>query len=260
MPREFFAGGPNPVVLRIRNRLARVPPSRSRRRSTRVRDGRGRRTAGRCFLLRVGPKAVDRSKLHMGARIARRARAFSSLRVSTRFPFGLFVKSLEFDAAEPVLVYPLLQVYSHEPPDQRSKREVRRSARAFPRRRRALTGLREFVRGDADGPGALAAQRAEWPTRRRRTRRGNFRRGRGPAPDHVRDDPRAQVESRVSKAASEVVHHLDAGHRVGLRARAVRFAPAKRRGPSPRAPALPRPRLDRSRARPGRARPREVSA
>ena len=186
VPREFFAGGPNPIVLRI------------------------------------GPKAVvDRSYTWVPER--RGEQAFSSVRVATRFPFGLFVKSLEIDAAEPVLVYPVLQVYSHASPDPRSRRELH--DRPGPSRGGdALTGLRVFVRGDA-------AARIHW---RRSVRSGRLvvgeRDGESSAEIEVllQITPkmtRTQVESRVSKAASEVVHHLAEGHRVGLRTGAAQFAP-----------------------------------
>ncbi len=221
VPRELFAGGPNPVVLRIRNRLARVPAF-ALSVEDRLASGTGHTTAGRCFMLRIGPGAVvDRSYTWVPE--SRGEQAFSSLRVSTRFPFGLFVKSLEVDAVEPVLVYPVLQVYSHMPPDQLSKRELHdRPGRS--RGGDALTGLREFVRGDA-------AARVHW---RRSVRSGRLvvgeRDGETSAEVEVllqitSEMTRAQLESRVSKAASEVVHHLAAGHRVGLRARAARFAP-----------------------------------
>ncbi|MBY0400448.1 hypothetical protein K2X89_09155, partial [Myxococcota bacterium] len=35
------------------------------------------------------------------------------------------------------------------------------------------------------------------------------------------------LEGRISRAASEILHHLEAGHRVGLRTRSARFAPER---------------------------------
>ena len=220
-PREFFAGGPNPIVLRIRNRQARVAAF-ALSIEDRLATGTGHSAAGRCFILRIGPRAVvDRSYTWVPER--RGEQAFSSVRVSTRFPFGLFVKSLEIDAAEFVLVYPELQVYSHASPDQRSRRELH--DRPGPSRGGdALTGLRVFVRGDA-------AARVHW---RRSVRSGRLvvgeRDGETAAEIEVllQITPkmtRAQVESRISKATSEVVHHLAEGHRVGLRTGAAHYVP-----------------------------------
>lgn len=221
VPREIFAGGPNPVVLRIRNKHARVAAF-ALSVEDRLASETGPVAAGRCFLLRVGPRAViERSYTWVPER--RGEQAFASLRVSTRFPFGLFVKSLEIDAPESALVYPMLQVHAHPTPDQLSRREIHDRPGAS-RGGDALTGLRVFVRGDA-------AARVHW---RRSVRSGRLvvgeRDGETSAEIEVllQITPvmtRAQVESRVSKATSEVVHHLAEGHRVGLRTGAAHFIP-----------------------------------
>lgn len=229
LPREVFAGGPNPVGLRIRNRQRRVPAFAISL-EDRLADVDGSTAAGRCFVLRLGPDATierhyDWTPAHRGEH------AFESLRVSTRFPFGLFVKSLDLAAPARVLVYPAVQ-----PAPRRARPDPRHRLEAEDRAGRAAMGdavaaVREFVRGDS-------IARVHW---RRSLRTGRLvvgeREGETGAvvevllalPPTLAADA---VEARVSQAASEVVHHLDAGHRVGLYARRARFAPAS--GPAHR--------------------------
>lgn len=227
LPREVFAGASNPVRIRISNRQSRIaafalsvedrvaPPARRT-------DGTPP-AAGRCFVLRIGPdSAVDRSYSLVPER--RGEFEFASLRVSTRFPFGLFVKSVEIEAPETALVYPAItpiepgraSAGSREETDQRSGRSPVGDA---------LVGVREFVRGDRTA-------RVHW---RRSIRSGRLvvgeREGHTTAEVEIllllaRDMTPAAIEGRISRAASELVHHLDAGDRVGLRTRSVRFAPA----------------------------------
>ncbi len=227
LPREIFAGASNPVRIRIANRQPRVaafalsvedrlvPPTR--------RQGGALRAAGRCFVLRVGPGSiVDRSYSLVPER--RGELDFASLRVSTRFPFGLFVKSVEIEAPETALVYPALVPIgagraaggSRSDTDQRPGRSPVGDA---------LVGVREFVPGDR-------AARVHW---RRSVRSGRLvvgeREGQTAAEVEILllfsgDASPAANEERISIAASELVHHLEAGHRVGLRTRHVRFAPA----------------------------------
>ncbi len=232
VPREIFAGAPNPVLLRIRNRQTRVAAfalsiedrlATTSGRGPRGRAAGGRTTAGRSFVLRVGPGAVvDRSYAFVPER--RGAVELESLRVSTRFPFGLFVKSVDFEAREHLLVYPALVPIAHALDASGSRQETDdrpgRSAICD-----ALSGVREFVRGDSTA-------RVHW---RRSVKSGRLvvgeREGHTAAEVEIllllnAEMSRAAVEGRISKAASELVHHLDAGHRVGLRTRSARFAPA----------------------------------
>ena len=227
LPRELFAGASSPVRIRISNRQPRIaafalsvedrvaPPERK--------AGGNLQAAGRCFVLRIGPdSAVDRSYSLVPER--RGELEFASLRVSTRFPFGLFVKSVEIEAPESALVYPAITPIetgrlaggSREETDQRPGRSPVGDA---------LVGVRDFVCGDRTA-------RVHW---RRSIRSGHLvvgeREGHSTSEVEIllllsRDMTPAVIEGRVSRAASEVVHHLEAGHRVGLRTRSVRFAPA----------------------------------
>lgn len=225
VPREVFAGVSNPVLLRIRNRQTRVAAF-ALSIEDRLEPGSGRSastTAGRCFVLRVGPgSVVDRS---YGLIPARRGELeLATLRVSTRFPFGLFVKSVEIDAPETVLVYPALVPIAPAVAARGSRQETDHRPGRSPIGD-ALAGVREFVRGDSTA-------RVHW---RRSVRSGRLvvgeREGHTAAEVEILllfggDPTPAAIEGRISRAASELVHHLDAGHRVGLRTRTVRFAPA----------------------------------
>lgn len=226
LPRELFAGALHPVVLRIRNAQPRVA-SFALSVEDRLEAGAGDLVAGRCFALRVGPSStVERSYAWSPAR--RGAHRFVSVRVSTRFPFGLFVKSLEIDLPGEVLVYPALvplaQAQAAAPSRATAHDRPGRSAAGD-----ALAGVREFVRGDS-------AARVHW---RRSLRSGRLVVGEreGQTASEVEillplapELPRAAQEERISRAASEIVHHLAAGHRVGLRTRSTRFTPDRSAG------------------------------
>jgi uncharacterized protein (DUF58 family) len=227
VPREVFAGVSNPVLLRIRNRQTRVAAF-ALSVEDRLEPGSGRSaaasaTAGRCFVLRVGPESVvDRSYALVPAR--RGELELATLRVSTRFPFGLFVKSVEIAAPETVLVYPALVPIAPAVAARGSRQETDHRPGRSPVGD-ALSGVREFARGDSTA-------RVHW---RRSVRSGRLvvgeREGHTAAEVEILllfggDPTPAAIEGRISRAASELVHHLDAGHRVGLRTRTIRYAPA----------------------------------
>jgi len=227
VPRELFAGVPNPVLLRIRNQQTRIAAfalSIEDRLEPLAGRGAGANAAvGRCFVLRVGPRSVvDRSYGFVPDR--RGEMAFASLRVSTRFPFGLFVKSVELEAVQRVLVYPALAPVTRPVDEQGSRQETdQRPGRSAVGD--ALSGVREFVRGDSTA-------RVHW---RRSVRSGRLvvgeREGHTAAEVEILlllgpEMTPAQLEGRISRAAAELVLHLDAGHRVGLRTRSVRLVPA----------------------------------
>lgn len=222
LPREAYAGLPARVVLEIANRSRRAPAF-----AIAVEDraaGRGlRRTRsnGRVFALRVAPGAQERRAYGFTAK-NRGWLEFESFRVSTRFPFGLFSKSLILEQAERLLVYPKVERVAApawsgvaDPHESDANGRGRLGAE--------VSGLREFVPGDP-------LRRIHW---RATARRGSL------VVRELESDTSAEVEVRlrtggspdaeiferdVEWAASEVAALCDAGLRVGLVTDADRIA------------------------------------
>ncbi len=220
LPREIYAGLENPVFLEIQNRGRRVPSfaiwvedrieqvSQSGARPTRTLH-----SVGSTFALRVGPGATEVRRY--GLRPAQRGfHKFVEFRVSTRFPFGLFLKSMTAPAEERALVFPALdEVAPGALP--RSDRLAGEMARSIPGRGSLVSGLRDFRPGDS-------LRRVHW--------KSSLRRGLLVVRE-VEDECERKVEVRirtagarpgepfealVRRAASRVVAHLDAGFQVSL--------------------------------------------
>jgi len=221
-PRELFAGSPNRMVLRVHNH-GRRNASFAIAIEDRLDTGLGFEVAGRAFALRVGPLSCE-NRNYLFEPDRRGEIRFDGFRVSTRFPFGLFVKSRELDLPELAIVYPAvrrvpLDLHSAPPNDEYD--ELSSVATDGDE----ISGLREFQPGDS-------LVRVHW---RSSARAGRLlvgeREGLDGAEFEVRlrlppDTPDRLVEERVAQAASEVVTHLENGSRVGLRSRKFFFPPA----------------------------------
>lgn len=256
IPRELYAMANNPVQLEITNGQKRVPAfaivveDRLQHRedgdsqleaSTEVprkrRRKRKRRAAvepaGRCFALRIGANETV-ARRYMLTPSRRGPLAFSSFQISTRFPFGLFMKSREFEAVEPAVVFPEIKgagVVAHVPRTGESGRaSVTQMGQGG-----SVAGVREHQDGDSP-------KHVHWPTSLRRrallvcqteeeraaeieVRLQPGREG-GRDPGHDGDERDSRFENGVSRAATEVVDHLRAGHAVGLRTDATRLPAA----------------------------------
>jgi uncharacterized protein (DUF58 family) len=180
------------------------------------------RAAGRCFALRVAPGT--REVRSYGLRADRRGELqLHGYVVFTRFPFGLFSKSLLIEDPEAVLVYPAIDRLP--PPVELDEEDHSGDTRAWEASGSSpvASGLRSFAPGDP-------RRRIHW---RASSRAGSLM---------VRDlecevdqevcvhlptegRPGAGFEHRVRRAASEVVTLLEAGRRVGLDAGSQRFEP-----------------------------------
>lgn len=222
VPREVFAGASNTVILRIRNRQPRVAAFAISV-EDRLATAAGSAAAGRCFALRVPPEAVvERSYAWTPER--RGEHAFTTLRVSTRFPFGLFVKSLELEAEASMLVYPPIRPLARSARVESGRRSDAEDHRGRAPVGDAVSGLREFVRGDSTARihwrRSLASHRLV--VGEREGHASGLVEVLLPLSPELSSDA---VEARIADAASEVVHHLAAGHRVGLRTRTTRFTP-----------------------------------
>lgn len=221
LPRECFARRDNRVVLRLSNHQKRFPAFAISA-EDHFGDPSDPQVAGRAFTLRIGPE--DKADRSYAFRPERRGEdQFLSCRLSTRFPFGLFVKSADFELEEKFLVYPeLLDAYEgsvveHPLIDGVAEAGLGRSGDD-------LAGLRDYVRGDP-------MSRLHWPSS---IRTGRLIVGeREGTPDAELDVllelpeglPGEETERRISAAASAVVAHLAEGKRVGLQTPSYRFTP-----------------------------------
>jgi len=224
LPRELHAGSANPVRLELHNNQRRVAAFAivvEDRVAVPARAGRERvsQSAGRVFTLRIGPGETLPSRYSLTPD-TRGLLEFAPVLISTRFPFGLFVKTRVLDLGGSALIYPALLDALPRPPDDGMRREgefhpiasadgssvdgvrafqpgdpVRRVHWRTSLRRRALLVLQQEDERDAEVEIELATHASRWQ------------------PGASRDD----FEQRVSLAASEVVANLAAGLRVGLR-------------------------------------------
>jgi uncharacterized protein (DUF58 family) len=221
LPGEIFAKAPNRIALRVHNRLGRTP-SFAILIEDRIAGPDGDQEAGRAFVLRVGPKShIDRSYFFEPE--ARGELAFSCCRISTRFPFGLFVKSVDLELESTALVYPEIdpRFLPNENQPMRSEGPERRRAAAGGD---SLGGLREYAAGDS-------VKRIEW-RRSLRTRSLIVAQREGEANAQIEvllqihsslND--FEIERRISRATSEIVRHLENRLQVGLRTDTHRFLP-----------------------------------
>ncbi len=217
LPREIFAGAANPVTLRICNHqrniaaFAVVVEDRFRDPSADPKQAAAK-PAGRGFVLRIGP--MQRELRRYALRPEQRgALEFLGYRVSTRFPFGLFVKAMLIDSPTSALVYPEIEPLAAQSRAGRAREEG--CLQADPRSGLGvqIAGVRDYVQGDS-------TRRIHW---RRSIRRGQLVVGESEREEESEVEVRLRIaatddfEARVRWAASEIVCHLDAGVPVSLR-------------------------------------------
>ena len=224
IPRELHDGGVHLVALEITNTQRRVPAF-ALVVEDRVRERGGpERPAGRVFALRIGPGETERRSYRF--RPTRRGPfEFTSFRVSTRFPFGLFAKAMEIEACEPALAFPAIEIVT-APRAFGSPRESGEQV-AGPRGTGTdVGGLRSFASGDP-------VRRIHW----RATLRQRELLVRDVESEHdaevelrLRTDavePGEEFERRVRWVASEAVSLLDAGLAVALRTDHAQIPPGR---------------------------------
>ena len=112
---ELYAEADNPIAIEIHNAQRRVPAFAIVV-EDRMRDDAGEtRAAGRTFALRVGAGETETRRYQLRPE-RRGALDFVGFSVSTRFPFGLFLKSLRIESPAQTLVYPAIEPL-RVPPD-----------------------------------------------------------------------------------------------------------------------------------------------
>ncbi len=213
-PEELHAGHASSVVVEVRNAKKRWPSY-----AVVVDDLCGiapdlSEPVGRCFFLQIPPGNAA-TRIHRWTPERRGEVTFAGFRIWTRFPFGLFVKSLIVEERSTVLVYPAISQAPRaegNPSERRGESSAGTAGGESPE----AVGVRDYAAGDS-------FRRIHWPHTLRRSallvrdreheqhaelvvRLGAARAVPGPA-----------FEAQVVRAASEVVSHLDAGWRVGLR-------------------------------------------
>ncbi len=220
----MFAGSPAHLVLEISNEQRRVASF-----AIVVEDLVGphvdrTESVGRVFALRVAPGRTETRSYRLTPP-RRGDLGFAGFRVTTRFPFGLFSKSMLIEAAEGALVYPAVEMLA---PLQRRlpARDQGDTSGGQGGEGSQVAGLRDYASGDH-------LRRVHWKASMRRgtllvrdrevEQKAEFEallRTRGAQPGQA-------FEAAVSHAASEVVTHLGAGWRVGLLTDSERLAPAE---------------------------------
>jgi uncharacterized protein (DUF58 family) len=230
LPGEIFTDASHLVALDIANSQRRVPAFALVIEDLAEMLGSDAiRPLGRVFVLRIAPQATERRfySLRWPQRGVLRLKGF---RISTRYPFGLFSKSLELKRPAEALVYPGLDLLAME--TRRRSEEEGRATVPMPAPGSEISGLRDFRAGDP-------LRRVHW---RASLRRGSLvvREGEG---EHRTEqeirlrtqgaEPGDAFEAAVRRAASEAVALLDAGASVSLCTDSHRFAAAD--GPVQRA-------------------------
>jgi uncharacterized protein (DUF58 family) len=222
VPRELYAERDGWVSVEIHNRQRRAA-AYAVVVEDRLERGDAELAAGRCMALRIEAGGSERRSYRL--RPDRRGElAFAGFVVSTRFPFGLFSKSLTIEARERALVYPAVD----PAPIPRHFGGVREAGESVPgpRGRGAdVSGVREYERGDPPRRIAWRASlrsRALWVRDVESEHEGEvevrLRTAQRPADDTFERDVRG--------SASEAAALLARGLRVGLRTDADWIAPA----------------------------------
>jgi uncharacterized protein (DUF58 family) len=219
VPRELYAEHEGWVSLEIHNTQRRVA-AYAVAVEDRIRvDGRDV-PVGRVFALRIEPGRCE-TRTYRFRPEQRGSLEFEGFLVFTRFPFGLFSKSLAIPASERVLVYPRIDPIA-VPPDFGGVREAGETVSGPRGRGGEVGGIREFAPGDSP-------RRIDW--------RATLR-AREIWVREVQSEHQAEVEVRLRTAnrragehferdvrgsASEVAAFLDSGLRVALRTDRERF-------------------------------------
>jgi uncharacterized protein (DUF58 family) len=214
LPRELYAGTENTIILEISNQQLRVSAFAVVVVDRCAADHSGGRRESRSFALRVA--AGDTVRRPYRIRPERRGiLQFNEFQVFTRFPFGLFSKSLTIPARETALVYPELEAI-RTPPNFGSPRDAGERVSAPSGSGADAVGLRDYAPGDS-------LRRIHWrTTMRRRTLLVREVESEHAAEVEVKlrtrgRTPGESFERAVRWAASEIAALLDADTRVALR-------------------------------------------
>jgi uncharacterized protein (DUF58 family) len=217
-PPRVFAGRPFLMALSLRNQKRRLP-SFSIEIEDIVLSGQppvARPLDKKCYFLKI-PAGRTQSTSYRHTFPRRGVYVFDGFRVSTKFPFALFRKSLEQDAGGELLVYPAIHPVSAPPPPGQSGAEDARSRLG---RRGEFFGLRELRQGDDPRDvhwrstahrGRLMVREHEEEAQRRATLFVD-----NALPGDAAPDDREALERAISLAASLASAYLGRGYAVRL--------------------------------------------
>jgi uncharacterized protein (DUF58 family) len=222
LPAELVAERAGAIALEIRNAQSRIPAFAIVAEDFASTGASELEEAGRAFALRIEPGGCE-TRSYAYAPLRRGVLELSGVRVSTRFPFGLFSKATWIDLPQPALVYPALDPLEVRPGPASAPREAERSGGSGGAAAEA-SSLRPYAPGDV-------LRRIHW--------RASLRRGALMLRQSERDDgsavtvrlatrgvaPGEAFERELRRAASEVAARLAAGQRVGLRTDGAAFPP-----------------------------------
>lgn len=221
LPRDLFARASTAVGLEISNDQPKVPAFAVVV-EDRVREGDGQeRAAGRTFALRVDPGATELRSYQM-LPTRRGSLNFTEFRVYTRFPFGLFSKSLSIEAPGESLAYPAVEPVA-VPANFGVARGGGETVPGPGGTGADAVGLRKFADGDS-------VRRIHWRSSlRHRQLLVTEIESEHETEVEVRLQTRGidageAFEERVSWAASEIVALLDTDNRVSLHTDGACFA------------------------------------
>jgi uncharacterized protein (DUF58 family) len=221
VPAEIFAEQPARVALEIANVERRGTAFAIVVEDRIARAQQPDRAAGRSFVLRLAPGTRETRSYALRVE-TRGPLEFRGFVVSTRFPFGLFSKSLLIEAEESALVYPAIDpIRSSDVAHHETDAGERLQSHAQPGTGAAVVGVRDYVAGDD-------RRRIDWRTSLRTgglwvRELENERDAEIEVQLHEDTREPAELEGRVRRAASEIVAHLDAGRRVALRTEREHF-------------------------------------
>jgi len=221
LPFELAAGRAARIVVEIANAQRRVWAHAIAVDDFGCPPGAPRERLGGAFALRIAPGQRETRSYELEP-TRRGALGFDGFRVTTRFPFGLFAKSLWIERRAEVIVYPPLA--AAKPPPIREARRAGNEVSAPSDDANEVTSLRGFAPGDSP-------RRVHW---RASWRRGALlvRDAQGDAASEAEVVLRTRgteggepFEREVARAASETEAGLLAGLRVGLRTDGAALAP-----------------------------------
>jgi uncharacterized protein (DUF58 family) len=218
-PARIFAGRPFLMGIALKNGKRRLPSFSIEIEDLVVTGATARPLDKKCYFLKIpAGRAQSTSYRHTFAR--RGLYRFDGFRVGTKFPFALFRKSRDADAAGEVIVYPAVHPVAPPPPAGVHGGEDARARRG---RRGEFFGLRELRDGDDSRDihwrstahkGRLMVREYEEESQRRAAVLID-----NALPDGADGAEADQLERAISMAASLAASYLGRGYAVRLLAR-----------------------------------------